>query len=287
MGFALLRNKPNAHFTATYRPSDPTHSKRLSIVQHGATPICADLSNPKHLLKLLPLAQRIVWMAPPNTHTPIDTTLKKLILYSAARTQNKKSSPTTITYISTTGVYGNTQGQWINEHTPICPHTARAKRRAQAEQHLKTGLRHGVRIHIVRAPGIYSAKRLPIQRIQAGTPALLPEEDSWSNHIHEQDLARLSLWVNYKGGAYCLVNACDKHPSKMGDYFDLIADAHKLPRPTRLPASEVKQQVSATLWSFMTESRRIESLNQKKLGFKLNYESVGDFIRNNQHGRRQ
>lgn len=76
-----------------------------------------------------------------------------------------------------------------------------------------------------------------------------------------------------------MINACDAKPSKMGDYFDLVADAFQLPRPPRFSREEVKRLVSPMMWSFMSESRRIESLNQKKLGFHLRYPSVADFLK--------
>jgi nucleoside-diphosphate-sugar epimerase len=92
-------------------------------------------------------------------------------------------------------------------------------------------------------------------------------------------LGRLCRWVNYTGGAFEVVNACDAKPSKMGDYFDLVADAFQLPRPPRFPREQVKQMVSPMMWSFMSESRRIKSLNQKKLRFQLRYPSVADFLK--------
>ena len=218
-------------------------------------------------------------MAPPNSQTTPDNTLNKLVLWAAARQQATNGKPFHITYVSTTGVYGNAQGEWISESTPLNPQSDRAKRRVHAESQLRTGLSKGIQIHVLRAPGIYGNNRLPIERIEKGTPALLPEEDSWSNHIHELDLARLCYWTNYKGKAFEVINACDAKPSKMGDYFDLVADAYDLPRPPRMAREEVKSLVSPMMWSFMAESRRIESRRQRAIGFQLRYPSVADFLK--------
>ncbi len=275
----LLQTYQSRYFTATYRPGEQSAAKRTAIVQKGGRPLAIDLTSKRDLLRLISLSRRIVWMAPPNSQANPDNTLNKLVLWASARQQAFRTMPFHITYISTTGVYGNAQGEWINESTPLNPQSDRAKRRVHAETQLRKGLLKGLQIHLLRAPGIYGDERLPIERIEKGTPALLPEEDSWSNHIHELDLARLSYWVNYKGKALEVINACDAKPSKMGDYFDLVADAYGLPRPPRMAREEVKALVSPMMWSFMAESRRIQSNRQQDIGFQLRYPSVADFLK--------
>jgi len=267
VGLVLLQTFPDQHFTATYRPGADTAAKRAAILAHYARPLAIDLNLKSDLLRLISMGHRIIWMAPPDSSVHTDTTLKKLVLWAATRAKAHGKPAPRISYVSTTGVYGNAQGQWINEYTPLNAQSDRAKRRVHAETQLRLGLKHGVHVHLLRAPGIYGDNRLPIDRIRNRTPALLPDEDAWSNHIHELDLGRLSRWVNYKGGAFEVLNACDAKPSKMGDYFDLVADAYQLPRPPRFSREEVKQMVSPMMWSFMSESRRIESLNQKNSGF--------------------
>jgi len=267
VGLVLLQTFPDQHFTATYRPGADTAAKRAAILAHNARPLAIDLNLKSDLLRLISMGHRIIWMAPPDSSVHTDTTLKKLVLWAATRAKAHGKPAPRISYVSTTGVYGNAQGQWINEYTPLNAQSDRAKRRVHAETQLRLGLKHGVHVHLLRAPGIYGDNRLPIDRIKNRTPALLPDEDAWSNHIHELDLGRLSRWVNYKGGAFEVLNACDAKPSKMGDYFDLVADAYQLPRPPRFSREEVKQMVSPMMWSFMSESRRIESLNQKNSGF--------------------
>ena len=279
MGLVLLQTFPDQHFTATYRPGADTAAKRAAILAHNTRPLAIDLNSKQDLLRLISLGHRIVWMAPPNASLNTDNTLKKLVLWAATRAKAHGKPAPRISYVSTTGVYGNAQGQWINEYTPLNAQSERAKRRVHAETQLRLGLKHGVHVHLLRAPGIYGDDRLPIDRIKNRTPALLPDEDAWSNHIHELDLGRLSRWVNYKGGTFEVLNACDAKPSKMGDYFDMVADAYQLPRPPRFSREDVKRMVSPMMWSFMSESRRIESLNQKKLGFRLRYSSVADCLR--------
>jgi nucleoside-diphosphate-sugar epimerase len=128
-------------------------------------------------------------------------------------------------------------------------------------------------------PGIYAADRLPIERLQSGTPALIPSEDAYSNHIHSDDLARLICAAVYRGKPQRVINACDGGETKMGDYFDEVADAFGLKRPPRLPASELQPLVSPMLWSFMRESRRVGNKRLQELKTPLRYPSVADFLK--------
>ena len=82
----------------------------------------------------------------------------------------------------------------IDETRLINPQTGRALRRADAERQVRDwGLRNGVNVSILRVPGIYALNRLPLARLRKGCLALLPEEDSYTNHIHADDLARIVL----------------------------------------------------------------------------------------------
>jgi nucleoside-diphosphate-sugar epimerase len=114
-----------------------------------------------------------------------------------------------------------------------------------------------VAVTILRVPGIYATDRLPIERLESKTPALVAEEDAYSNHIQSDDLARLVCAAVYHGKPQRIINACDGGETKMGDYFDEVADAFGLQRPARLPGNELQKIVSPMLWSFMRESRRV------------------------------
>jgi nucleoside-diphosphate-sugar epimerase len=182
--------------------------------------------------------------------------------------------------VSTTGVYGDCRGDRVSEASSTNPQSERAVRRADAEQVLRSwGLAHGMSVTILRVPGIYALDRLPIERLQSRTPALLPEEDAYSNHIHADDLARLVCAAVYHGKSQRIINACDGGETKMGDYFDLVADAFGLVKSPRLPASELQKIVSPMLWSFMCESRRVTNTRLAELKTPLRYPSVADFLK--------
>lgn len=214
-------------------------------------------------------------MAPPRSDKP-DTSLKQFQLFCRLRqaVYGLAAAPR-ITYVSTTGVYGNVNGRWIDELSPRNAQSERAKRRISDENQLLKGNKSGwAQIHILRAPGIYGNERLPTDRLKGRQPAIESKDDSWSNHIHELDLGRLAYWSQIKGGSRTVINACDQNPLKMGDYFDQVADALGLDRPPRLPREKVRESVSPMMWSFMQESRKIRSIRMHRIGFRLKYPSV-------------
>jgi nucleoside-diphosphate-sugar epimerase len=192
--------------------------------------------------------------------------------------------PARFIYISTTGVYGDCGGKEIDETQPLNPQSDRAKRRVSAETMLQSwcGVRNVV-LTILRAPGIYAADRLPLDRIRAGTPALRDEDDVFTNHIHAEDLSRAAVAALARSTSTTF-NVVDDSDLKMGAYFDLVADHFGLPRPPRLTRDEAAQKISPAMWSFMRESRRIRNEKMKLpiesggLGFQLRYATVASFL---------
>jgi nucleoside-diphosphate-sugar epimerase len=177
-------------------------------------------------------------------------------------------------------VYGDCGGELVEETRPLRPQTARAQRRADAERRLRAfGARSGVRVTILRAPGIYAADRLPLSRLTKGTPALREEDDTYVNHVHAEDLARIVVAALHRGHPNRSYNAADDAPQRMGDYFDLVADRFGLPRPPRIPREEARRTIPPQLYSFMSESRRLSNHRLKReLKVSLRYPSVHEGI---------
>ena len=95
-------------------------------------------------------------------------------------------------------------------------------------------MRNGVVLSILRAPGIYASTRLPLERLKHGTPALAPDDDVYTNHVHADDLARAVVAALYRGRPDRAYNVSDDSDMKMGAWFDTVADAFHLPRPPRV-----------------------------------------------------
>ena len=244
----------------------------------GALPIVADLDQPDSLARLAGIADYILHCAPPPAVGRDDPRTRRLL----AALAHRGSLPRRLSYISTTGVYGDCGGAWADETRPLRAASPRGLRRVAAESRLRAfGLRSGCRVSILRAPGIYDADaRLPVARLQKGDPVLAPEDDVFTNHIHADDLARLLVLALFRGGPNRVYNACDDSALRMGEYFDLVADTLGLPRPPRLPRSELAGRLSEMTLSFMAESRRLKNDRLKReLRARLRYPTVADALR--------
>ena len=242
----------------------------------GAIPILGNLDKLDSLWRLNGLAQIVIHLAPPQNSGHRDCRTHNLlrILAQGSNTVSR------FIYVSTTGVYGDHAGAPVTESSLLKPQSDRALRRLDAESTLRLwALAHGVALSILRVPGIYAENRLPLERIKANTPMPLAAEDTYSNHIQSDDLARLLCAAIYHGKPQRVINACDGGETKMGDYFDEVADAFGLDRPPRLPIAEVQDLVSPILFSFMSESRCVKNNRLKELKTPLRYPSVTEFLK--------
>ncbi|NTV96526.1 MAG: SDR family NAD(P)-dependent oxidoreductase, partial [Thiobacillus sp.] len=113
--------------------------------------------------------------------------------------------------------------------------------------------------------------------VRKGLPALLPEEDIHTNHIHAEDLAGLAVAALFRGGRNRLYNAVDDSGLKMGDWFDQVADHVGVARPPRLSRDEVMAAVTPAMRTFLSESRRLSNDRIKReLRYRLRYPTTRD-----------
>ncbi|PRC92014.1 NAD(P)-dependent oxidoreductase [Solimicrobium silvestre] len=259
-----------AHFRVFAVTSQASRCEELRAA--GAIPLIANLDEPATLARLAGLASLIIYLAPPPSEGVSDTRSRHLAALLSRRC--------CLVYVSTSGVYGDCGGALIAETRTVKPHNLRAVRRVDAEQVWRLWARRtGSALSILRVPGIYAADRLPLERLKKGLPALLPEQDVFTNHIHADDLARLVMQALFYGSPNRVYHAVDDSCLLMGEYFDLVADRVGLPRVPRLARDELVLQVSPAMLSFMGESRRMSNLRIKgELGFRLRYPSVVDGV---------
>lgn len=234
-----------------------------------------DLDRPQTLV--LEACDALLHCAPPRAEGAADTRTANLL----AALEKGRILPARVVYVSTSGVYGDCGGARVDESHALAPATPRARRRVDAEQQLSRFCNAaGITLVVLRAPGIYAADRLPLERIRTGTPVLCAMDDVHTNHIHAGDLAAIvgrALEDDAPGGTY---NASDDTEMKMGDWFDLVADKHGLPRPPRLSRAEAQARLPAASWSFMSESRRLDNARLKReLGVRLRYPTVHEGLR--------
>ncbi|CAL96111.1 NAD-dependent epimerase/dehydratase family protein [Azoarcus olearius] len=243
----------------------------------GAVPLRGDLDDRASLDRLAGVADAVLHFAPPPAEGDGDPRTARLLAALAKR----RSLPQHLIYISTTGVYGDCAGAEVDETAPCRATTARALRRVDAERRLRAfGRRTGAVVGVLRAPGIYAADRLPLERLRRGDPVLAAADDVWTNHIHADDLARLALAALFRGRPGRVYNAVDDSRLKMADYFDAVADACGLPRPPRCRRAEIASRLSPLTLSFMSESRRLTNRRiHTELRARLRYPTVADALR--------
>lgn len=238
----------------------------------GARPLIADLDTSRSLDRLAGVADVMLHFAPPPGTGAGDVRTVRLL----AALGRRGSLPQRIVYISTTGVYGDCEGALVRETDTCRPDTDRARRRVDAERQLRRfGARNRVGVCVLRAPGIYAADRLPVERLERGSPILSAAEDVYTNHIHAEDLARLACMALFRGRPGRVYNAVDDTRMKMGEYFEFAADALGLPRPPRMGRAELSKKLSPMALSFMAESRRLANDRiHNELRLKLLYPTV-------------
>jgi len=252
---SLLRGRARV-YGVTRRPDDVP-----KLRAQGVVPIVADLDDARTLRRLPTAPFAVLHCAPPPSDGRDDPRTRRL-LAALARAQ---IIPQRLVYISTSGVYGDCAGARVPETRARRAQTPRARRRVAAEDRLRAwAARRGVRMTILRAPGIYAETRLPLDRIRQGTPVLAPEDDVFTNHIHADDLARAAVAAIFRGLPNRAYNVADDAEMKMGGWFDAVADAFHLPRPPRVTWDEAEQRIAPLLLSFMSESRRLVNARMKR-----------------------
>lgn len=249
-------------------------ARRDQLRARGIVPLSGNLDRPASLRRLAGLATRVLHLAPPPAEGDADPRTAALL-----RVLRLRTPPAALAYGSTSGVYGDCGGTWVSETRALRAGTARARRRVDAERHVRFyGRSAGVRSSILRIPGIYAPDReggTPRERLLRGVPVLRAEDDVYTNHIHADDLARACIAALWRGAPQRLYHASDDTQLKMGDYFDLAAELYGLPRPPRISRQQAQQQLAPMQLSFMRESRRLDNRRMKReLRLRLRYPTV-------------
>ncbi len=261
---AALEQAAGARVSALARSTE--RAKELKAA--GIVALRGDLDDPATLQGLSAAGTLVYYLAPPPasgvTDPRIETALARL---------HGSNVPQRVVLISTTGVYGDCGGAWIDEDRPPNPETDRSKRRLAAED----ALRHwsaatGVPAVILRVPGIYGPGRLPADRIARLEPVVREAEAPFTNRIHADDLAQACFLAGRRGRPGALYNTSDGHPTTMTDYFNRVADLLALPHPPALPLDEARHRLSAGMLSYLAESRRLDNRRMREeLGVDLQY----------------
>ncbi|PZX06053.1 SDR family oxidoreductase [Celeribacter halophilus] len=185
----------------------------------------------------------------------------------------KEAAPTLewVGYLSTTGVYGDHGGDWVDEKTPLTPSTKRGVMRMQAEADWRqVALDLNLNLSIFRLAGIYGPERGPFAKVRAGTARRIVKQGQVFSRIHVEDIAQaLEASINRPetGGTY---NICDDLPAPPEDVIGYAAELLGLPLPPVEPFETAEMSPMAR--SFYAENKKVRNDRMKnRLGVKLIY----------------
>lgn len=176
-----------------------------------------------------------------------------------------------IGYLSTVGVYGDHQGGWVDEDTPLTPATKRGQARVDAEaawQSLCTDA--GLPLHIFRLAGIYGLGRGPFEKVRAGTARQIIKAGQVFSRIHVDDIAQVLAASIKRPDAGRIYNVCDDDPAPPQDVLSYAAQMLDLPPPPAIRFEEAELTPMAR--SFYAESKKVRNDRIKsELGVRLLY----------------
>lgn len=245
------------------------------LVASGYNTQDIDLDNIHESVEIPLQQQNVYYLAPPSSIDNCDYRIDRFLALCKANLPNK------IVYISTSGVYGDCGGDWVDETHPLAPISERAKRRVYAEQAIKDFCQtHSTKYVILRVGGIYGPGRLPIHRLQNIT-VVCPEDAPYSNRIHVSDLANICYVAMTSKVENEVFNIADGHATTMTDYYYQIADFAGQARPPCVSILQAKDKLSASMLSFINESRRLSTQKmQVLLGVDLKFPTLSAGLEN-------
>jgi len=183
--------------------------------------------------------------------------------------------PRRLLYLSTSAVYADADGAWIDESADLAPAHDRGRRRLDGERVAQRyAADHGCQVVIARVPGIYGPGRLPLERLRSGQPVLSEAESPFTNRIHADDLADALIAIAERGVANAAYNVGDGAPTTMTDYFLRCAELLGLPAPPQVTMDQARRQFSAALLSFLESSKRLDVGALQRLGWAPRYPTL-------------
>jgi dTDP-4-dehydrorhamnose reductase len=205
------------------------------------------------LLRIPESVTHIVSSVPPGAGDPV---IEKFGLEIAARKFEW------VAYLSTTGVYGDHQGRWIDESFPLTPNTLRGEKRVAAEaQWLALHRDHHVPVHVFRLAGIYGPGRNQLLSVRDGTAKRVIKPGQIFSRIHVDDIAGILLASMTKPNPGRAYNVADDEPCPPQDVVAFAADLLGLPPPPEIAFEDAKLSPMAA--SFYADSKRVSNARVK------------------------
>ncbi|MDB9804332.1 MAG: SDR family oxidoreductase [Loktanella sp.] len=171
-------------------------------------------------------------------------------------------------YLSTTGVYGDHNGDWVDEETPLTPATKRGIARVEAEAAWQAI--PDLPLHIFRLAGIYGPGRGPFAKVRNGTARRIIKQGQVFSRTHVADIARILAASIKKPNIGSIYNVCDNDPAPPEDVIAYAAELLGMPIPEAIDYETADMTPMAR--SFYAESKKVRNDKIKtELGVELLY----------------
>lgn len=176
-------------------------------------------------------------------------------------------------YLSTTGIYGDHGGGWVDETTPPRATQPRSIERLAAEQAWRElATKSGATLDILRLPGIYGPGRSALDQVRAGTARRIDKPGQFFSRIHVEDIAHATLATAERRGGVEVWNVADDLPAPNADVVAHAFELLGLPVPPAVPWAQAEAAMTPMARSFYSESRRVRNDRLKReLGVTLKY----------------
>jgi nucleoside-diphosphate-sugar epimerase len=242
---------------------DEAKIRQLNDQGYAATRFAGEPGNPEFLAELKGSTHLLHSIPPGANGDPVLTHYRNDIA--------KLGSLEWIGYLSTVGVYGNQQGNWVDETTPPKPNSARTEARVIAEKAwLDFGTDIGAPVQVFRLAGIYGPGRSVFDKLATGTARRINKDGKVFSRIHVSDIASVleASIAHPRGGA--IYNVADDEPAAPGDVVAHAAEMVGVPPPPEVDFADADLTPMAR--SFYEGSRRIgNALIKSELGVALRY----------------
>lgn len=176
-----------------------------------------------------------------------------------------------VTYLSTTGVYGDRRGNWVDEKSDITPESQRAHNRVLAESQWRSYcLERGLPFRTARLPGIYGPDRSAFERLEKGTARRIIKPGQLFSRIHVEDLAKGLMALLEQPKLAGVFHFCDDMPAPPQDVIEFAAELMGVPVPPDVPIESA--DLSPMARSFYAECKRVSSnQTRERLGWAPKY----------------
>ena len=184
-------------------------------------------------------------------------------------------------YLSTTGVYGNTKGDWVSEADQPNPFQQRSKRRLNCE---KEWIKSGLPVQIFRLPGIYGPGRSTFEAIRNQKIRVISKTDQVFSRIHVADISNAIIYILQNKDClqfHQIINIADDEPCSQLEVIKYCYDLLNLKMPKPILFEEAKKELSPIAQSFWMENRRVSNkLLCETLGYELIYKNYKQGLKN-------